>query len=92
MGTSKIPGGQTDVTFYCNDGLIRAHQMIMGNHSKLLKKMFLEQHSMEFSLIDFEKGVAQMTGRRASDQPIDIILPDFKRDDVKRLLSCFYTG
>ena len=47
---------------------------------------------MEFSLIDFEKGVAQMTGRRASDQPIDIILPDFKRDDVKRLLSCFYTG
>ena len=53
--------------------------MILGNHSKkFLKKMFLEQHSFEFSLIDFEKGVAQMTGRRGSDQPIDIILPDFK--------------
>merc|ERR1712083_1207491 len=51
-----------------------------------------QQHSFEFSMIDFEKGIAQMTGRRASDQPLDIILPDFTKDDLKRLFRCFYTG
>ena len=89
---SKVFGGQTDVTFHCKDGLIKAHQMILCNHSQFLKRMFLEQHSFEFSMIDFEKGIAQMTGRRASDQPLDIILPDFTKDDLKRLFSCFYTG
>ena len=89
---SKVFGGQTDVTFHCKDGLIKAHQMILCNHSQFLKRMFLQQHSFEFSMIDFEKGIAQMTGRRASDQPLDIILPDFTKDDLKRLFSCFYTG
>jgi len=89
---SKVLCGSTDLTFHCKDGSVRAHQMILGNHSKFLKRMFLEQHSFEFSLIDFENGVAQMTGRRASDQPMDIMLPDFTKDDLKRLLNCFYSG
>ena len=92
MKSSKSFGGSTDITFHCKDGSVQAHQMILGSHSALLKKMFLEKHSFEFSLIDFEKGVAQMTGRRASDQAMDIILPDFIKADLKRLLSCFYSG
>ena len=79
MKKSKVLCGSTDLTFHCKDGSVRAHQMILGNHSKFLKRMFLEQHSFEFSLIDFENGVAQMTGRRASDQPMDIMLPDFTK-------------
>ena len=54
--------------------------------------MDLSQHSFEFSLIDYDKGLAQLTGLRASDQPMEIFLPDFTKDDLKRLFSCFYSG
>ena len=54
--------------------------------------MFLEQHSFEFAMIDFKKSMAQLTGRRVSSQVIEIHLPDFNKEDIKRVLSCFYTG
>ena len=66
--------------------------MILAAHSTFLKRLFLSQHSFEFSLIDYDKGLAQLTGLRASDQPMEIFLPDFTKDDLKRLFSCFYSG
>ena len=90
--TKRNKIGDKNEIYICKEICIKAHQMILCNHSQFLKRMFLEQHSFEFSMIDFEKGIAQMTGRRASDQPLDIILPDFTKDDLKRLFSCFYTG
>ena len=43
-------------------------------------------------MIDFKKSMAQLTGRRVSSQVIEIHLPDFNKEDIKRVLSCFYTG
>ena len=54
--------------------------------------MFLEQHNFEFAMVDWKKSIAQLTGRRISSQVIEIHVPDFTREDIKRVLSCFYTG
>ena len=66
--------------------------MILASHSKFLKQMFLEQHNFEFAMVDWKKSIAQLTGRRISSQVIEIHVPDFTREDIKRVLSCFYTG
>ena len=81
----------TDLTIFCKDGLVNSHQMILGMHSKFLKQLFLSQHQMEFSMVDWEHGVAQLTGRRSSVH-MDVYLPDFSRDDFKRFLYLFYKG
>ena len=92
MKKSKVQDGLTDLTIHCRDGSINAHQMILAPHSKFLKRLFLEYHSFEFAIIDWEKSIAQLTGRRTSHQVIEIYLPDFTKEDVKRLLSLCYTG
>ena len=66
--------------------------MVLASQSQLLRGLFLSQHNFEFSIIDWEKSIAQLTGRRASDQMLEIILPDFEKQDMKRLLDCFYKG
>lgn len=89
---SKRSDGLTDLVFHCKDGSVAAHQLLLAPHSSFLKRLFLAQHSFEFSLIDWDKGLAQLTGRRASDQPIEIILPDYSRTELKRTLDIFYKG
>ena len=82
----------TDLSIICKDGEVIAHQIILGMHSKYLKQLFLSQHFLEFAIIDWHEGLAQLTGRRSPDQNVTIYLPDFSRDDLKCLLSLFYYG
>ena len=46
-----------DLSIVCKDGLVLAHQMILGAHSKLLKQLFLSQHALEFAVVDWEAGM-----------------------------------
>lgn len=66
--------------------------MILGMHSKLLKQLFLSQHSFEFAIIDWKQGLAQLTGRRSPEHLMTIFLPDFAKNDLKRFLSLVYKG
>ena len=82
----------TDLVIICKDGQVNAHQMILGMHSKLLKQLFLSQHSFEFAIIDWKQGLAQLTGRRSPEHLMTIFLPDFAKNDLKRFLSLVYKG
>jgi hypothetical protein len=81
-----------DLSIVCKDGHVLAHQMILGAHSKLLKQFFLSQHALEFAVVDWEAGLAQLNGRRSPDHLVTIFLPDFYREDFKRFHILFYRG
>ena len=81
----------TDLTFHCLDGSIQAHQIVLASHSRFLKHLFLAQHSFEFSIIDWRRSIAQLTGRRASPM-IELQLPDFSKEEMTRVLTCLYSG
>lgn len=82
----------TDLIFHCQDGQVRAHQAVLSVHSRFLRTLFLSRHNLEFDVIDWVDSVAQLSGRRASDSDFSIILPDFDKATVLRVLSCFYSG
>ena len=66
-----------DLTFYCEDGVVRAHQMVLAGASPFLEFLF-QTHKWESPLCELED--------------IGIILPETKVSLVQALIHFVYTG
>ncbi len=65
---------------------------MLAANSRFLKSIFLARHSFEFGILSWEESIAQLTGRRASDGETTILLPEFQKKIVKKILALIYTG
>lgn len=81
----------TDTTIICQDGSVRAHQVLLAFGSTFLRKLFLSRHILEFEVMDFNEATAMLLGRHAGDD-ITLMLPDFECKTVNRILDFLYSG
>jgi len=82
----------TDTKIICQDGTIRAHQVMLGFGSSFLKRLFLGRHTLEFEVIDFKEASALLLDRHAARDDVTLMLPDFTCDTVNRILDFLYSG
>eukprot|EP00092_Neocalanus_flemingeri_P000635 GFUD01000677.1.p1 GENE.GFUD01000677.1~~GFUD01000677.1.p1 ORF type:complete len:1703 (-),score=454.85 GFUD01000677.1:96-5204(-) len=85
----------SDLTYVCQDGLVFAHQFVLGRHSPFLKKLF----AMQSTLVGVTLNQPRLKGlphtlkeRREPSHMVHIHLPDYTILTVNLLLDLLYIG